>query len=53
MAAIPPIEFLRYLVDQGHEFNVGFLEHGEISEEYVHVRKDNFEKFAERMEEKS
>ena len=49
MSAIPPKEFIKYLISQGHVLNIGILEHGEIVEE-IHVDKDNIDKVFERLE---
>ena len=52
MSGITPVEFLRFFVEQGHTFEIIFMEDGKVSEETIEVNKDNIEEFAKRMEEK-
>lgn len=49
MGAIPPMEFIKYFVDQGHEFNIGIMDDGELTGEVVHVNRNNFEEFADKF----
>ena len=50
MGAIPPIEFIKYFVEQGYDFKIRFFEHGEISDEVVMVNNDNIDDFAKKLE---
>lgn len=52
MSAITPIEFIRFCVEQGHTFEIAFMDDEGIGEEILEVNKDNFVEFAKRMEEK-
>ncbi|WP_406535699.1 hypothetical protein [Methanobrevibacter sp.] len=52
MSAIPPLEFIRFFLEQGHMFKIAFMEDGKVGEEIIEVNKDNFEEFAKKEEEK-
>lgn len=53
MSGITPVEFIRFFVEQGHTFQIAFMDDETISEEIIEVNQDNFEEFAKRMEEKT
>ena len=44
---------MRFFVEQGHTFQIAFMEDEDVVEEIIEVNKDNFEEFEKRIEEKT
>lgn len=49
MSAIKPLDFLKFFIDQGHEFKIVTMDN---PDDWIIVNKENFEEYRKSMEKK-
>lgn len=52
MGAIKPLDFIKFFVEQGMEFQISDIDNDD-PDDWIIVNKDNFEEYKKTMEEKN